>query len=130
MTDNVFDNFETADEIMAFVLDRAGTEGLKQLLSILIAERRMDRESLMEAAGRLESAGLMQGAAIAMEATEQIADQAPFAAILADPIRANQRANFASLYRQGRVTLDDLVTCGIIADTIEFVARSKRVLAR
>jgi len=129
MTDNLFDSFETADEIMAFVLDRAGTEGLKQLLSIFVAERRMHRESLMEAAGRLEAAGLMQGAAIAMEAIEQIADQAPFAAILADPIRANQRANFASLYRQGRVTLDDIVTGGIDTDTIEFVARSKRALA-
>jgi hypothetical protein len=132
MTDNLFDSFQTADEIMAFVLDRAGTGGLKQLLNILVAEHRMDQESLIEAAGRLEAAGLLQGAAIVVEAAEQIADRAPseIAAILADPIRANQRAQLASLYRQGRITLDDMVTGGIDADTIEFVARSKAVLAR
>jgi hypothetical protein len=76
MTDNLFDSFETADEIMAFVLVQEGTEGLKQLLDILVAEHRMDQESLMEVAGRLEAAGLLQGAAIVMEAAEQIAAQA------------------------------------------------------
>jgi hypothetical protein len=92
MTDNLFDSFETADEIMAFVLDRAGTEGLKQLLNNLVAEHRMDQESLMEAAGRLEAAGLLQGAAMVMEAAEQIAAPAPseIAAILHNRIRANK----------------------------------------
>jgi hypothetical protein len=131
MTDNLFDSFETDDEIMAFVLDREGTEGLKQLLDILVAEHRMDQESLREAAGRLEAAGLLQGAAIVMEAAEQIADHAPaeIAAIISDPIRADQRAHLASLCRQGRITLGDMVTGGIDAGTIEFVARSKAVLA-
>src|SRR5215831_4678789 len=119
MTEDLFDSFETADEIMAIVLDRAGTEGLKQLINILVAEHRMDQESLTEAAGRLEAAGLLQGATIVMEAAEHIVDQAlsEIAAILHDPVRANQRANLASMYRRGRITLDDMATGGIDADT-------------
>src|SRR5262245_39911801 len=84
-------------------------------------------KTLLETADKLETAGISEGASIIREAAENIADQttAEIAAIMNDPIRGNVRARLAQAYRQGRVTMDDMVTSGIDPDTLGYVDRSK-----
>jgi hypothetical protein len=66
MTD-LFDSCEGIDEILALVLDQAGPEGLKELLEQLVGAAGLYREHLLDAADRLEDAGLVEGANLIRE---------------------------------------------------------------
>jgi hypothetical protein len=65
--DDLFAECEALDEILALTFDLAGPEGLRALL----AQVKLDQQELIEAADKLEQAGLTQSASIVREAAKQ-----------------------------------------------------------
>ena len=66
-----FDACESCDEIMAIVFDQVGIEGLRELVDQCIDKAGFCRQTLVEAAYRLETAGLVEPAELVAEAAER-----------------------------------------------------------
>jgi hypothetical protein len=120
---DLFTEFESIGEILGFVLHKEGPEALEELLDNLIEDNAIDADTLYGAANGLVAAGMVDGAemvAKAADGADGLPDPAPalIASIMSDPIKGNVKARLASLYRQGRCTMDDLVVAGIGSDTL------------
>ncbi len=120
---DLFAEFESIGEILAFVLHSEGPKALQQLLKIAA----LDQEALHLAADGLAAAEMMEGPELVAKAADQIEDQSTseIARIIADPVRGNRRAYLAQAYRRGRIDMDDLEAAGVDNDTIDYINRSK-----
>jgi hypothetical protein len=108
---DLFAEFESIGEILGFVLHSEGPQALQQLLTIAA----LDADTLYQAADGLAAAGMMDGAELVAKAADSAADQIPaeIASILASPNPANQRALLATMHRNNRLKMDDLMTAGV-----------------
>jgi hypothetical protein len=68
MTDDLFADCASADEIMFVVFDQEGPGGFAAFLTGLIDRHLMDSKSLTEAAIKLQDAGLTEASAMVLEA--------------------------------------------------------------
>jgi hypothetical protein len=121
---NPFEGCEI-DEIMALALDLEGLAGLRALL----AHTDLDREDLSQAADRLQQAGLIEAASMARDAAKRAPTRASMeiAKVMADDDEIKRKASFATLYRAGTISLDDLEAQGDIdPETLAFVAKSRQ----
>jgi len=114
----------TPDELLALVWDEAGQEGVR----LFLRKAGCDRETLSEAAGKLEAAGLVEAAGIVRAAALQAATRASvgIAAIMPDDDRIRQKAYLAAAYRRGTVTASDMAKADIPSEVIVFATRSRR----
>lgn len=126
---DIFNNCEI-DEVIALVFDLAGPEGLQELL--LHPKVKLAQQELNEAADKLEAAGLIEAANIVAECAARAGDNtlSEIATILNDPIQANRRALLTRIYRQDRITMDELEAAGIDDATLDFIWRSTGKPAR
>ncbi|SDK14711.1 MULTISPECIES: hypothetical protein [Bradyrhizobium] len=69
MTDDDFEKFETADEILGYVFSQLGPDALQKVLEQVIGG--VDREYLDRAASELRVAGLEQAADMTLEAATE-----------------------------------------------------------
>jgi hypothetical protein len=104
--DDPYADFETLDEVLAFILHEGGPETLKKLLAEADFSHAGDRQVLQRAADGLEAAGLLEGSAIVIEAVEQLQNRVcpEVLVIMADPNRHNVRAGLAQLFRRNLLT--------------------------
>lgn len=122
---DILDDAAEIDEIIALVFDQTGEDGLRELMARLSGV--VDQQILLDAANKLEVAGLSDAAAIVGEAAEQTGDKDAelIADILCDPVRGNAKARLAALFRRGEIDLDGLAAAGAGADVIEYVSRCR-----
>jgi hypothetical protein len=124
MTDDIFHDCETMDELFALVLAHDGGPEVLQALLANMAPNAISREILEQAAENMAAAGLPQ-AAMVQEAAEEMNNtvSTEVVAILKDHNRANIRARLASLYRRQKLTPVDweyiAEHCG--QDTLDFI---------
>jgi hypothetical protein len=121
--DDLFADCEL-DEIFALFFDQAGAEGLQELL----AQVKLVQQELVEAAGKLEQAGLFQSAGIVRDAAKQAPTRASveIAASMADDDEIQCRAYLASAYRRCVITIDDMVLAGVDPKTLKFAAKARQ----
>lgn len=110
---NLYDNFDTADEIIAYLLHDAGPDRVQELMALLVGNEIIERREMMEIADKLKDAGLSEGAAIVLDAAVQIAEcvSPQVTAILQGDNLVNIRAGLASLYRQDKFSPADWAYC-------------------
>jgi hypothetical protein len=70
---DLFAEFESISEILAFIFHREGVEALQQLLDQITEI--VDFETLIDAADGLDAAGLPDGAAIIRKSCQPIGDK-------------------------------------------------------
>ncbi|MBV9562533.1 MAG: hypothetical protein JOY90_19140 [Bradyrhizobium sp.] len=112
MTDDVdlFEGFQTPDEILALVARMAGMATPTELLDALLEGKIIDCDGLNNAADKLEGAGLDDDAGAVRDAAGRADDHVPLeiADILNDPNRANIKGALGKLYREGKLDLATL----------------------
>jgi hypothetical protein len=112
---NLFDFFDTASGIMAYVHRKYGAEALREAIS-LIPEA--DKERLQAQAEHLASLSLYQVAEAVMEAAEEAGSELD--RILSIPDKAIRRARLAAAYRHGEISLDAMIAAGVDPQDVEF----------
>lgn len=123
ISDDIFHDCETMDEIFALVLAHDGGPEMLQALLANMAPNVISRGMLEQAAQSMADAGLPQ-AVMVQEAAEQMNNtvSTEVVAILGGD-RANIRARLASLYRRGMLTAADweCISEHCDQDTLDFI---------
>jgi hypothetical protein len=135
--ENIFDGFEV-DEIIGFVLDQDGPEGLRGLLDTIVADQpeRFYQNVLLDAADKLEKAGLLDGADIIRAAIEPLKDQVDpeIIRIVDDTNAANVKSRLRSYYARHEFTPADVEclreNCGEDVLAFVFEGATRRVIGR
>ena len=128
--DVLFTNCESIDEVLFRMLDEAGLEGLRALMNLVVKNKTVDRQHLLDAADKLEQAGLLDATGTVRHAAVAIEDQpSPDVRIaLSDDNWENVRARLASLSRKGKLSPADVAYlaehCG--DELFDFLVQSKR----
>ena len=128
MTDDVdlFEGFQTPNEISALVAQMAGMATLTELLDALLEGKIIDCDGLNNSADKLESAGLDDAAGAAGRADDQVTLE--IADILNDPNRADIKGALGKLYRKGKLDLATLAPAD--HDLLDYLYRLRGKSAR
>jgi len=104
MTDDLFDAFESAEEIYAYLHQECGPEALQQVLNQLLDAGELDQESLEQDATKLAEVGLEAASEMLVQAAKEAP---PYAAFLMEQhgncFKSNLKSRIAYAIRHERL---------------------------